>query len=174
MPSSSSLTIDDVPPLRDMFVSAMSRVPLSVAVVVAGPPDARIALTVGTFTSVSADPPMVLIAVKATSPLCAAVTSERRFAVNVLSAAQVEHSERFSGRPRSGTAYDMAATRWREAADNVPRYLDGAVAAFDCTLAEARPVASHILLIGRVDEVVAGTANPLIYWSRGYTSPHPH
>lgn len=93
----SSPATSDAAVLRDQFLSAMSRVPLSVAVVVAGAPDERIALTVGTFISVSADPPMVLVAVKASSPLYRAVSEHRRFVINVLSAEQVEHSERFRG-----------------------------------------------------------------------------
>ncbi len=159
--------------LRDQFVSAMSRVPLSVAVVVAGAPDERVALTVGTFISVSADPPMVLVAVKSSNPLCKAVASHRRFAINVLSAEQVEHSERFSGRPRTGQPYDLTAARWADAPGELPRYLEGAVAAFDCELVEARTIASHVLLIGRVEDIVSGAEQPLVYWSRSYGIPSP-
>jgi flavin reductase (DIM6/NTAB) family NADH-FMN oxidoreductase RutF len=159
--------------LRQEYVSAMSRVPLSVAVVVAGAADERVALTVGTFISVSADPPMVLVAVKATSPLCKAVDAHGRFAVNVLSAEQVEHSERFSGRPRTGLPYDITAAQWKAAPGEPPRYLEGVVAAFDCELVEARSIASHILLIGRVDEIVSGGEQPLVYWARSYGIPSP-
>jgi len=166
-------TISDPGMLREQFVSAMSRVPLSVAVVVAGAPAERLALTVGTFISVSADPPMVLVAVKATNPLCNAVSSHRRFAINVLSEEQVEHSERFSGRPRTGQAYDLTAAEWIGAVGEPPRYLQGAVAAFDCELVEAHAVASHVLLIGKVEEIVSDAERPLVYWSRAYGSPGP-
>jgi len=159
--------------LREQFVSAMSRVPLSVAVVVAGPPDDRLALTVGTFISVSADPPMVLVSVKGTSPLSEAVYAHRRFVINVLSAEQVEHSERFSGRPQTGRPYDLTAARWAGAPSEPPRYLEGVVAAFDCELVDARPIATHVLLIGRVDEIVSGAERPLVYWSRSYGMPSP-
>ena len=159
--------------LRNQYVAAMSRVPLSVSVVVAGSPDERVALTVGTFISVSADPPLVLVSVKATSPICEAVFAHSRFSINVLSAEQVEHSERFSGRPRTGRPYDLAAARWVGKPGECPRYLEGAVAAFDCELVEARPVASHVLLIGRVEEIVSGENQPLLYWSRSYGSPSP-
>ncbi len=159
--------------LRNQYLAAMSRVPLSVAVVVAGAPGERVALTVGTFISVSADPPLVLVSVKATNPLCQAVSSHRRFSINILSTEQVEHSERFSGRPRSGLPYDLTAARWLGMPGELPRYLEGVVAAFDCELVEARPVASHVLLIGRVDEIVSGTDHPLVYWSRSYGMPSP-
>lgn len=176
----SAMTTSATPPapsrsdlMREQFVSAMSRVPLSVAVVVAGAPDDRMALTVGTFISVSADPPMVLVSVKGTSPLCKAVYTHRRFAINVLSAEQVEHSERFSGRPRTGRPYDLTAARWAGAPSEPPRYLEGVVAAFDCELVDARPIASHVLLVGRVDEIVSGGERPLVYWSRSYGMPSP-
>lgn len=169
----SSLATSDTGVLRDQFLSAMSRVPLSVAVVVAGAPDARIALTVGTFISVSADPPMVLVAVKSGSPLYSAVSQHRRFVINVLSCGQVEHSERFSGRPRTGRPYDLAEARWIRAAGETQRFLEGAVAAFDCELVEARSIASHVLLIGRVDEIVAGEDHPLVYCSRAYGTLSP-
>ncbi|MET2829260.1 flavin reductase family protein [Mesorhizobium shangrilense] len=159
--------------LRDQFVAAMSRVPLSVAVVVAGAPEHRLALTVGTFISVSADPPMVLVSVKASSPLCKAVSTHRRYVINVLSAEQVEHSERFSGRPRTGRPYDLTAARWTGVPGEPLRYLEGVVAAFDCELVEAQPIASHVLLIGRVDEIILGAERPLVYWSRSYGIPSP-
>jgi flavin reductase (DIM6/NTAB) family NADH-FMN oxidoreductase RutF len=171
--SASSRTISRTGLLRDEFVAAMSRVPLSVAVVVAGAPEDRLALTVGTFISVSADPPMVLVSVKANNPLCKAASLNRRYVINILSAEQVEHSERFSGRPRSGRPYDLTAARWVGAPNEPPRYLEGAVAAFDCELVDARPVASHMLLIGRVDEIISGPAWPLVYWSRSYGIPSP-
>ena len=169
----SSPVTSDAAVLRDQFLSAMSRVPLSVAVVVAGAPGERIALTVGTFISVSADPPMVLVAVKASSPLYKAVLEHQRFVINVLSAEQVEHSERFSGRPRTGRPYDLAAARWVCAPGETQRYLEGAVAAFDCELVEARSIASHVLLIGRVDEIVSGAEHPLVYCSRSYGTLSP-
>jgi flavin reductase (DIM6/NTAB) family NADH-FMN oxidoreductase RutF len=168
-----STTASDPEHLRNQYLAAMSRVPLSVAVVVAGAPDERVALTVGTFISVSADPPLVLVSVKATSPLCKAVHAHRRFSINILSADQVEHSERFSGRPSTGRPYDLTAARWVGKPDELPRYLEGAVSAFDCELVEARPVASHVLLIGRVDEIVSGEEQPLVYWSRSYGLPSP-
>lgn len=159
--------------LRNQYLAAMSRVPLSVAVVVAGAPEKRIALTVGTFISVSADPPLVLVSVKATSPICKAVSAHSRFSINVLSTEQVEHSERFSGRPRTGRPYDLTAARWAGEPGELPRYLEGVVAAFDCELVEARPIASHVLLIGRVEEIVSGEEQPLVYWSRSYGSLSP-
>jgi flavin reductase (DIM6/NTAB) family NADH-FMN oxidoreductase RutF len=171
--SASSAATGSTDLLRDQFVVAMSRVPLSVAVVVAGGPEDRLALTVGTFISVSADPPMVLVSVKESSPLCKAVSTNRRYVINVLSAEQVEHSERFSGRPRTGRPYDLTAARWVGAPSEPPRYLEGVVAAFDCELVDARPIASHVLLIGRVDEVISGPEWPLVYWSRSYGIPSP-
>jgi flavin reductase len=169
----SSPTIGDAAALRTQYLSAMSGVPLSVAVVVAGAPDERIALTVGTFISVSADPPMVLVAVKANSPLCKAASEHQRFVINVLSAEQVEHSERFSGRPRTGRPYDLAEARWVNTPGEMQRFLEGAVAAFDCELVEARSIASHVLLVGRVDEIVSGTEHPLVYCSRSYGTLSP-
>jgi flavin reductase (DIM6/NTAB) family NADH-FMN oxidoreductase RutF len=171
--NASSPATNDAALLRDQYLSAMSRVPLSVAVVVAGTPDERIALTVGTFISVSADPPLVLVSVKASSPLYKAVSQNQRFVINVLSSEQVEHSERFSGRPRTGRPYDLAEARWICAPGETQRYLEGAVAAFDCELVEARCIASHVLLIGRVNEIVSGAEHPLVYWSRSYGTLSP-
>ncbi len=47
------------------------------------------------------------------------------------------------------------------------------MAAFDCELVEAQPVASHVLLIGRADEIVSGGEHPLVYCSRSYGTLSP-
>jgi flavin reductase len=105
--------------------------------------------------------------------LCKAVSAHSRFSINILSTEQVEHSERFSGRPRTGRPYDLTAARWAGKPGELPRYLEGVVAAFDCELVETRPIASHVLLIGSVEEIVSGEEQPLVYWSRSYRSLSP-
>ncbi|MGA0565508.1 flavin reductase family protein [Ancylobacter sp. VNQ12] len=164
---------EDAPPpaFRDDFVAAMGQVPSSVAVVTTGASGGHLALTVGTFISVSADPPMVLVSVKRRAPLCEAVLANRAYAVSVLAAGQAEHADRFAGRPRSGRAYDLAAAQWSAPNAGLHPFLDGAVACFGCELEHAQPVATHVLLIGRVTHVRAQRHTPLVYWSRAYAKP---
>lgn len=153
--------------LRDQFESAMRRVASSVSVVTTDGDAGRFGVTVSAMTSVSADPPMLLVCVRRDHPLAKALLANGSFAVNVLGADQVEIAASFSGEPLRGQAYEFRPGQWREAPPAAP-LLIGAAASFACTLLEAHEGGTHAIFMGAVTDAMIGPGEPLLYGNRLY------
>ena len=87
------------PDLRDQFETAMRRIACSVCVVTTDGEAGRQGVTIDAMTSVSADPPMLLVCVPHTQAAAKALLANGVFAVNVLAADQVATAASFSGQP---------------------------------------------------------------------------
>ncbi|MGI8475389.1 MAG: flavin reductase family protein [Thermomicrobiales bacterium] len=161
-----SMTLD-----RDLFTDAMSRAVTGVTVVTSEGESGRFGQTVSAMSSVSAEPPSLLICINRRSPMCSAIERHRVFAVNVLRADQRRIAETFAGRPRSGLPYDFAGARWEADVTGSP-LLVGAVARFDCGLEAAITVGTHEIFVGHVVGASANPGTPLVYARRGYGELH--
>ena len=149
------------------FVEAMRGAVTGVTIVTTDGAAGRFGVTVSAFSSVSAEPPMVLVCVNRSSPVCDALAVNGCFGVNVLSTLQQSLADTFAGSPDSSTPYDFGAGRWNESATGAP-ILSGAVAGFDCALATTVDAGTHRIFIGRVVDVATGAADPLLYSNRRY------
>lgn len=156
-------------PARGEFIRAMRGVASSVSVVTTDGAAGRHGATVSAFCSVSADPPSVLICLRADSRIARTVLANRAFCVNVLRASATDVADRFAGRHD-----DSVGDRFTGLAvepDSAPLPVLGAAAsAFACELTEAIPTGSHLVLIGRVGEVWRHNEQPLTYIDGGYAS----
>lgn len=155
---------------RNAFVNAMRGAVTGVNVVTTDGPAGRFGLTVSAFSSVSADPPMVLICIDRGSPAGAAVSENGRFCVNVLSTRQRDVADTFAGYPAEGAPYDFSAARWDDGYTGAPSLVD-AVATFDCVVVVTIDSGSHTVFIGRVLGVKEGVGRPLLYTDRTYGRP---
>ena len=153
--------------LRAIFIDGMSRVATSVSIVTTDGHAGKFGLTVSAMSSVTADPPTLLICVNRRNPMDAAIRGNGVFGVNALRADQRWVAETFSGRPRRGSAYDFQAGSWHIENTGSP-LLSGAVAWFDCVLIAAHHVGTHTIAIGRVAGAGADTGTPLIYGRRSF------
>jgi flavin reductase (DIM6/NTAB) family NADH-FMN oxidoreductase RutF len=157
--------IDSVP--GDVFVGAMRNAATGVNIVTTDGAAGRFGVTVSAFSSVSAEPPLVLVCINRKSPLAAAICANGCFGVNVLSSDQRDLAASFAGYPSSGVPYDFGTTRWEESVSGAP-VLAGAVAGFDCVLATSHNAGSHRIFIGRVVGATSQSARPLLYTNREY------
>lgn len=118
-------------------------------------------VTVTAFSSVSADPPLVLICINREARSYLYISSSRLFCVNLLAGDQRALAERFAGRLREnqfeGVAYDVDATG--------AAVLRDAVAHFDCRVVEEHHAGSHSIFIGRVISCASRTGSPLGYYN---------
>jgi len=153
--------------LRTAFIDGMSRVATSVTLVTTDGPGGRYGLTVSAMSSVTADPPTLLICVNRHNPIDAAIRENGVFGVNALRADQRWVAETFAGRPRRGTPYDFESGFWHTEQTGSP-LLSGAVAWFDCVLIAAHHVGTHTIAIGRVVASGAEPGTPLIYGRRSF------
>ena len=166
------MTNDDNAALeRQRFIDAMSRAATGVTIVTTTGQDGDFGQTVSAMSSVSADPPMVLVCINRKSRVCAPIERDCIFAINVLRADHRRLADAFAGRPRRGTPYDFTTARWDTGITGAP-LLAGSVARFDCTLAAAYPAGTHQIIVGNVVSAEAGAGAPLVYAGRGYGELH--
>ncbi len=114
--------------------------------------------TANSFTSVSLDPPLILICIAKTASSCPIFTAASHFSVNILA----EHQMSVSGLFASKSADKFAGVGWRHGPAGSP-VLDEVAAWFDCRRQEVIDAGDHVILIGRVAGFEERAVNPLGY-----------
>lgn len=145
---------------RDVFISSMRHVAATVTVVTTNGPAGKHGATVSAFTSVSADPPTVMVCLRSDSRIAQAVAKNGCFAVCVLPCDGVETALRFAG------SDDLqVADRFEQVAHSdwaAPHIED--CTSFSCDVDQAVQSGSHIAFFGRVTWAGTNAAPPLIYF----------
>ena len=151
---------------REDFIHAMRRVASSVTVVTTEGAGGRHGATVSAFTSVSADPPSVLICLKADSKISKFVSANGIFCVNVLPQLQTDTAARFAGFIDAELEDRFEGIKCISV-PGLPPLLDGATA-FACELRQSVDHGSHRVFIGDVMHVLEQSSDPLVYMDGGY------
>ena len=121
--------------------------------------------TANSFTSVSLDPPLVLVCLAKAAASCPVFQSARAFAVNILSESQKAVSAAFSSR----TEDRFASVDWTARTTGCPIFEDVA-AWLDCRMHEVIDAGDHLILIGRVVDFDHAASSPLGYCRGAYVS----
>lgn len=133
------------------FRTLMRRVPSPVVVVTAqGRTEAR-GITIGSFSSVALEPPLVSFNVGRQSQMFNVMKHCERFAVHVLGEGQAHLAKQFAVPDLSGPEQFESVPHVRDA-HGTP-ILEGGSAVFYCTPHDSLPAGDHVLYIGRVVEV---------------------
>lgn len=123
-------------------------------------------MTASSFTSVSLEPPMVLVCLESTAQTRDAIERVGIFNVSVLERSQEFIAERFAGRA------PLVDPTWREVphklASNRAPLVRGCVAWFECELGDSMAAGDHEVIIGHVRAAGRGTGEPLILWDRTF------
>ena len=104
-------------------------------------------MTANSFTSVSLDPPLVLVSIDLKNRTHDLVRAQGRFAVNVLAQEHQAWSDRFAG--RHGDLQHQFDDVPHHLVDGLP-VLDGVAAALVCTVTAVYPAGDHTLFVGEV------------------------
>jgi len=127
----------------------------------------RVGLTANSFTSVSLNPPLLLVCPARTASALPALQASGRFAVNVLTLDQQSVAERFTKRGVDRFA-DPGWTDWH----GLP-VLRGTCASFVCDLHVELDGGDHAILVGRVTALRTDPrAEPLLYVRGRYRQVH--
>lgn len=146
----------------ELFRRALAGVCTPVTVVTTYEAGRPYGTTVSAFSSLSLDPPLVLVSLARTSDLLAALERTSRFGVNVLAQPQQDLAVKFS---RKGPGkFDGAA--W-SISEGVPR-LDGAGSWLACRCDGRVAAGDHVITIGLVEHVETVPSEPLLYRNRAF------
>jgi len=149
--------------------AVMRRVPAAVTVVTARSADEMRGMTVGSFTSVSMDPLLVSFNVGKAAGMHRVLMDADYFYVHLLSEEQSELSNLFA-RPDLDGEEQFSEIPFRLTDDGAP-ILTETLAYLKCEKIVVYDAGDHILMLGRVDDVVQQhPGNPLLYFDRGYRS----
>ncbi|CCV15289.1 alpha/beta fold hydrolase [Mesorhizobium sp. STM 4661] len=122
--------------------------------------------TANSFTSVSLEPPLVLVCIAKKALGHSAFSTSRGFAINILSESQKTESGIFA----SKAVDKFAAVAWQPGQTGNP-LIDGSVAVFDCGMEQLVDAGDHSILIGRVRDFSHNGAQPLGYCRGAYVTP---
>jgi flavin reductase (DIM6/NTAB) family NADH-FMN oxidoreductase RutF len=146
------------------FREAMRHLPAGVCVISVGHGAERTGLTATSVSSLSMEPPTLLVSVNRASSSYQALTRNPAFSVNVLTAGHQAVASAFAGRDGAQGADRYGTGRWVTLSSGVS-VLSDAVAAFDCEVEERIERHSHAIIIGRVrDLITPGGPSALLYW----------
>lgn len=156
------------PDITEGLKTAMQFFSSGVTVVTAGRGDARRGLTATAFSSVSMEPPQVLVCVNRNGEAHDAIEGNGHFCVNILCESSRELAESFAGMTGKTGAAQFDGFEWVETGVGAPAYAF-AQACIACSLEEAVVAGSHSIFIGKVTEVAVNPErNPLLYFNRGF------
>jgi flavin reductase (DIM6/NTAB) family NADH-FMN oxidoreductase RutF len=120
-------------------------------------------LTVTAFTSVSLQPPLVLVCVDKKSETHAYFVASNTYAVNFLTTDQQDLSNRFA---KSG-GDKFQGVEWSAGAGGAP-LLAGALAHVECSIVNTVDAGDHTIFVGQVEEGAVHGGEPLLYFSGAY------
>jgi flavin reductase (DIM6/NTAB) family NADH-FMN oxidoreductase RutF len=153
----------------DAFRDVMGRFATGISVITtldrAGRPAG---ITVSAMSSVSLEPPLVMVALARTRFITPLVAERGRFAVNVLRHDQQAVSDCFAHAPVSPGRDEFCGADWHPGPAGLP-LLEATLATLECSVVQTFSVGDHELFIGRVDSLeVHAEADPLLYFRRQY------
>jgi flavin reductase (DIM6/NTAB) family NADH-FMN oxidoreductase RutF len=152
--------------LPDDFKAAMRRLAASVSVVVAKGRDGPVGIAATSITSLTADPPAVLVCVNRLATLHPVLIPTAPLSVNLLARSQKDVSQAFGG----GLPHEERFTvgEWEETVMGIPQ-LRGAQANLHCVIDAMLAYGTHSIVIARVLEAkISGDVDPLIYRDGAY------
>ena len=122
-------------------------------------------MTATSFSSVSVDPPQILVCLNQATDTGVVVLEQGQFAVNILASSQQVVSNEFAG--GSSQEQRFANVAW-QAGENGAPLLDDALVSLECKLVQQVLAGTHWVVIGEVQRVVCRTGVPLLYYNGAY------
>ncbi|MBM7713228.1 flavin reductase family protein [Siminovitchia sp. FSL H7-0308] len=117
----------------------------------------RRGITVNSFTSVSLDPPLVLISIDKKTKAFEELKN-KSFVINILSADQAAYALQFAGRPQADLEVE-----WEETLGPLPA-LKGTVAHFKCSPWKEYEGGDHLLFVGKVEDFSYNQKESLLFY----------
>ena len=148
---------------QDAFRAVLGRFASGVTIVtVLGANGRDYGMTVSAFSSVSLEPPLVMVCIGEEASLKPMIAQATHYGVSILASDQEPLSRRFAAH---GERFDgIGFTR----GENGMALIDGALAFMECRIVARHPAGDHTIVIGEVEAASVEDARPLLYYRGGY------
>lgn len=149
---------------KDEFRAALGNFTSGVTVVTTKDANDKLhGLTVSAFSSVSMNPPLILICIQKSTPSHYAFAESKAFVVNILSDSQKEISNQFAFKHEdkfSGIDYKIGIL-------NIP-VLENCLVNLECSVKHSYDGGDHTIFVGQIENAIINEGNPLVYWKGNY------
>ncbi|ASN22456.1 hypothetical protein CGK93_10760 [Arthrobacter sp. YN] len=152
--------------MKGDFRDAMASLSSAVCVVTSAGPAGRLGFTATAVSSVTDDPPTLLVCMNRSSSQNPPLLTNGVLCVNVLSASQRSLASAFAGGLAS-VEDRLALATWTTGSSGSP-LLESAVANVDCSVDRIMDVGTHTVIFARVTQVRTHGGRGLVYFARGY------
>ena len=146
------------------YRQVLGHFPTGVTVITAAPDGVPVGMAVGSFASVSLDPPLVAFFAGHGSASWPKIQAAGSFCVNILAEDQEGVCRRFASKDED----KFAGLGWKPAGSGSP-LLDGVLAWIDCDIESVIEAGDHVCVMGHVRDLeVAHDGGPLLFFRGGY------
>jgi flavin reductase (DIM6/NTAB) family NADH-FMN oxidoreductase RutF len=122
-------------------------------------------MTVTAFSSVSINPPQILVCINESADTGAGIQESQYFAVNVLNSSQQDVSSQFAG--GNSQEQRFISTPWTTGITGTP-ILDKSLMSLECKVIEKIHAGTHWIIIGEVQVSICREGEPLLYYRGAY------
>lgn len=154
--------------VANAFKAAMRRFAASVSIVTISKGDTKAGITATAVSSLSMDPPALLVCVNRSASIHNDMCLGKAFCVNILNDEHADLSGAFGGRIPADERFSIGEWHWH---DEMSPYLGDAQANVFCIVDEKIDYATHTIFIGKVESVrLNGEFRPLVFGDGQYFS----
>lgn len=122
-------------------------------------------MTVTAFSSVSINPPQILICINESADTGEGIKESKRFSVNVLKTNQEDISNQFAGGSSQKQRFEN--TEWETGVSGTP-LLSQSLMSLDCEVVETIQSGTHFIIIGEVKDAICRSGEPILYYRGTY------
>jgi flavin reductase (DIM6/NTAB) family NADH-FMN oxidoreductase RutF len=159
--------VNEADEIKRQFRSVTCRLAAGVSIITAGRDDDITGMTVTSLTSLSADPPRLLVSIDRQASSFALIERYRLFGISILNADQQHLADRFSNARLKGKQ-PFEGTTWSPGSSGVP-LLGNSLATAECQVEEIIERHSHGIIVGRLLSTdLSHRSSGLVYWSGQY------
>ncbi len=154
------------PPAIDSrsFRDVLGHFPTGVTAVTAVHEGRPVGMAIGSFTSVSLDPPLVAFLPTKDSSTWAAIRAAGCFCVNIMAQDQMATCGVMASRADD----KFVDVNWRPGTTGAP-VVDGSIAYIECIISDVFDGGDHDIVVGRVVGLeILDVKDPLLFWKGGY------
>ena len=152
----------------ELFRRVMGSFPTGVTVLtVEREPGQVHGMTANSFTSVSLDPPLILVCVDQNARLLSYLKEQGRFGVSILKDTQQQISELFAKPQQDPAEEEMLGVRFKWTDTGIP-LLEDALAHIACNVVAQHMSGDHTIFVGEVESMELMVGEPLLYYRGRY------